>query len=53
MGNDMNSIRIAIAALFAVGALLGGGAQALHSATAHGTAEAASPGGMPTLCCGD
>jgi hypothetical protein len=57
MGNDMNSIRIALASLFTVGALVGGGAHALqslpalHAPAAHATAMAASPAGLPEECC--
>jgi hypothetical protein len=47
----MTSIRIAIASLFALGAVLGVGAYAMESAAAHSTAVAASPAGMPDTCC--
>jgi hypothetical protein len=51
MRNDMTSIRIALASLFALGAVLGGGAYAMDSVAAHATAVAASPAGLPDTCC--
>jgi hypothetical protein len=49
--NHMTSIRIAIATLLAVGALLAGGAAVQHNASAATSHQTVVASGGPVLCC--